>query len=140
MNADDVVDGESWARVLVEAMRSPTGLESLSSHYWHLLDKLVASKHFLNLLSRDAEVMRSLEKAEDWEKLEVWMVAMWSGLPGSESMEGIEEVTLKLLSRRPSAFSRFEDLCNTLTCSICRAHKDKLQQICDQVRAGQLPP
>jgi len=136
---DDVVDGESWAQLLVEVMRSPLGLESLSPHHWRLLDKLVASNHFLGLESHDMEVMRSLEKAEDWEKLGVWMAAVWSGIPESESMEGIEEVTLKLLSRRSSAFPRFEDLCKVLTCSFstCRAHKDKLQRICDQVRAGE---
>ena len=142
LNIDaDMVDGESWARVLVGVIRSSTGLESLSSHHWHLLDKLVASKHLLGLKLCDMEVMRSLEKAEDWEKLGIWMVVMWSGLPGSELMEGIEEVTLKLLSRRPSVFPRFEDLCKALTCSDsnCQAHKDKLQQICDQVRAGEWP-
>jgi len=142
IGVDDVVEeGEHWARVLVGVMRSPTGLQSLSSHYWRLLDKLVVSKHFLFLELHDMEVMRSLEEAEDWEKLGVWMVVMWSGMPISGSMEGIEEVTLKLLSRQPSAFPRFEDLCKALTCSSpdCQAHKDKLQQICDQVRAGQLP-
>jgi len=141
IGVDDVADGKSWVQVLVGVIRSPTGLERLSSHHWHLLDKVVASKHFLGLKLRDTEVMRSLEKAEDWEKLGIWMVAVWSGVPGSESMEGIEEVTLKLLSRRTSAFLRFEDLCKALTCSDsdCQAHQDKLQQICDQVRAGQLP-
>ena len=144
INVDDAVDGDrggSWARVLVGVMRSPTGLESLPSRHWHLLDELVASKHFLHIEARDMEVMRSLEKAEDWEKLGVWMVVVWSGQPMFESMGGIEEVTLKLLSRRPSAFQRFEDLCKALTCSgwICRAHKGKLQRICDQVRTGQLP-
>jgi len=141
IDADDVMDGKGWARVLVGVIRSPTGLESLSSHHWHLLDKLVASKHFLTLESHDMEVMGSLEKAEDWEKLEVWMVAMWSGVPTYEPIEGLEEVTFKLLSRRPSVFPRLEDLCKALTCSDsdCQAHKDKLQQICDQVGAGQLP-
>jgi len=27
------------------------------------------------------EIMRSLEKAEDWERLSVWMVVVWSFLP-----------------------------------------------------------
>jgi len=141
IDADDMVDRNSWVWVLVGVMRSPAGLEGLSSHYWHLLDKLVALNHFLYLGSRDVEVMRSLEEAEDWEKLEAWMVAMWSGTPMHQSMEGIEEVTLKLLSRRPSTFPRFEDLCKTFTCSglDCQMHKGKLQQICDQVRTGQLP-
>jgi len=98
VDVDNMVEKRTWEKLLVGVMRSPTGPESLSSHYWHLLDKLVTSSHFLDLESRDVEVMRSLEEAEDWEKLGAWMVAMWSGLPISKSMEAIEEVTLKLLS------------------------------------------
>jgi len=149
IDADDMVDKGSWAKLLVEAIRSPTGPESLSSHYWRLLEKLVvASKLRLGLTSRDTEVMRSLEKAGDWERLGVWMVVVWSFSPGSnipipESMEGIEEVTLKLLLQRPSALQGCKDLCQAgalcCSCSSCRSRKDKLQQICDQARAEQLP-
>jgi len=148
-NADDVVEKGTWAELLVEVIRSSTGFESLSSHYWHLLDKLVvASRLFLRLTPRDTEVMRLFEEAEDWEKLGAWMVVVWSILPLSESMEGMEDltlkdVTLKLLSRRLSVFPRFEDLCEAGTLAYsyrrCRACKDKLQRICDQARLEQLP-
>jgi len=145
VDVDDAVDMQSWAQLLVGVMRSPMGLESLSSHYWHLLDKfVVASKHFLHLRSRDTEVMRSLEEAEDWEKLGAWAVIVWSsspwsGVPISELVGGIEGVTLKLLLRRPSAILRFEDLCEAGILANphpkCQARKDKLQRICDQARA-----
>jgi len=72
IDADDIVDKKSWAELLVEVIRSPTPPESLSSHHWHLLDNLVvASRPDLDLESHDMEVMRSLEKAEDWERLGV---------------------------------------------------------------------
>jgi len=146
VDVDDIVEEETWAELLVVAMRSPTGPESISSHYWHLVDKLVvASRLQLILAPRDTEIMRSLEKAEDWEKLGAWMVIVWSFLseseiPTSESMEGIEQVTLRLLLRRPSALPTFEDLCWAgCPCSGCRACKDKLHRICKQVRSEQLP-
>jgi len=140
IGADDAVCEIRWIWLLIEVIRSTAGLESLSSHYWHSLDKLlVVERYFLDLELRDAEVMRSLEKAEEWEKLTVWMVAVWSGSPTSKSLEGFEEVTLELLLRRPSALPRFEDLCLTLPFSIHQALKSKLQQICNQVRAEQLP-
>ena len=125
IDADDIPDQEGWAPWLVEVIRSQTGPESLSSHYWHLLAKLVvASKYSPYFGSCDTEVMRSLEEAEDWERLGVWMVVVWSFLPGStipapESMESIEEVTLRLLFRRPSALQGFEDLSKV---EIGRAH------------------
>ena len=79
--------------------------------------------------------MKFLEEAEDWERLEIWMSVVWkSPLPPGSSMdkpmEDIERLTLKLLSRRPSALLRFQKL---------HAHwsiKDKLRRICYQVRTG----
>ena len=90
------------------------------------------------------EVMGSLEKAEDWEKLGVWMVIIWSLLPNrpkSESMKGIEEVTFKSLLQRPSTLQGFEDLCKTgrLSSGYLWEYRGKLQQICDQARVEQLP-
>jgi len=57
--------------------------------------------------------MRSLGDAEDWEKLEVWMLFVWrSTTPGPEvQLEDIGQMTLKLFQRRPSAIPKFEDLC-----------------------------
>ena len=146
IDMDDISDQEGWAQRLVAVVRSPTGLESLLLHYWSLLGKLVVASKYSPLLgSRDTEVMRSLEKAEDWEKLGVWMVVVWSSLPGStipesESMESIEDVTLKLLLRQPSALQGFEDLskAGALSYSWLQEYKDKLRQICDQVLAKQL--
>jgi len=131
--------------MLVDVVHSPAGLESLSSHYWHLLGKLVVASIFsLHLAPRDVEVMRSLEKAEDWEKLGVWMVVVWSSLPWSrilvsELMESIEEVTLKLLLRRPSALQGFEDLCEVgrFSTEFLQEWGNELRQIWNRARAEQ---
>ena len=147
IDTDDIVDRDRWAGRLVAVMRSPTGLESLSSHCWHLLAKLViASKYNPYLVSRDTEVMRSLEEAEEWEKLGAWLVAVWSFLPGSnipkpESMEGIEQVTLKSLLQQPSALPELEDLCESGVGShpVYRESKGKLRRIFDQARVGHSP-
>ena len=145
IDADDMVEKESWVQLLTEAIYSPTGRESLSPHYWDLLVKLaLATKYSPFLAPRDTEVMRSLEGAEEWEKLGVWMVVVWSSLPfsripESESMESIEEVTRKSLLRRPSARQALEDLYEVGSLnhsgSAHRELKDRLQRICDQARA-----
>ena len=147
VDADDTIEKDTWVELLVEVTRSPTGLEDLSSHYWYLLGKLVvASQLDLPLASRNAEAMGSLEKAEDWEKLEVWMAVVWSSLPfsrmpKSESMERIEEVTRKLLLRRPTILREFGDICEagSLSHPGCRKFKARLQRLCDQARAQQIP-
>ena len=101
--------------LLSRVVGSPGGLE-LSLHYWHLLDRsVVEGGTYFDLKSSDWNAMRALWEAEDWEKLEVWMLVMWKPLvwgysrPGS--MEDIQRVTLDLLSLRLSALPRFENLC-----------------------------
>jgi hypothetical protein len=131
----DMVERGRWVRLLVGVICLPIGLESLSAHYWHLLGELAlsTSAHLDHRLL--LEVMRMLENAEDWEKLEVWMAVLWSStfpIKRTFKMEEIEQVTLKLVSQRASALLRFEDLCRR------RSARSELRRICDQARAEQL--
>ena len=148
VNVDDMVDRYSWAGLLVDAIRSPAGLEHLSFHYWRLLDKmLVDGRLNVYLGSRDIELMISLEEAEDWEKLVAWMMIIWSFLPGSsilafKTMEDIKRVTLKSLLQRPSALPRFEGLVcegGMFSPTFYKGYKDKLQRICNQARTERSP-
>ena len=84
--------------------------------------------------------MRSFEEAEDWEKLEVWIVVVWQSLPESTpapTMEDVERVTRKLLLQRPSALRRFKDLCERG--SLYSSHEAQLRQVCDQAQTEQPP-
>ena len=141
VDVDEMEKKDIWVNLLVSAIRSPMGFESLSSHNWRLLEKLLSTKSFYwHYVERDMEVMRSLEKAEDWEKLEVWMGIVWMSLRVSgprESMEGIEQVTLELFLRQPSALRRFENLCESGV--IRREYKDKLEGICKRTQVERLP-
>jgi hypothetical protein len=141
VGVDDMVDKHVWAQLLAGVICLPAGVESLSPHYWCLLDKLSLTMDFCDTPGlRGAEVMKSLEEAEDWEKLEVWMVVVWQSIPSSTPtplMEDVERVTLKLLSRRPSALLRFETLCKRGF--LFDSHKSKLRRICDQAQAEQPP-
>jgi len=167
----DMGEKREWLKLLMDIVHSPAGLESMSTHYWRLLDRLVsASNRFVTFTRRDMELTRPLEEDGQWEKLEVWMVIAWRSLGykfmgGAEPGEGIEleedaesdedtdaeedpepeddadpmdaeeleQVTLNLLLRRPSALPRFEDLSNS------RALWDVvLGRICAQVRVEQL--
>jgi len=137
VNVDEVEWDYGLVMVLIEVIRSPTGSENLSPHNWRLLDKLAVGVLFHRpLVSRDVEVMRMLEEAEDWEKLEVWMGIIWWFTPsddgrGPGSTQDIEQATLNLLSRRPSALPRFKDLCDRIRAS----GRDALRRICDQAPA-----
>ena len=131
------VDKSKLAELLTDVICSPTGLESLSPHYWHLVDKMALAEGLGMDFTSCSAVMILLEEAEDWEKLELWMAIIWRSVLSSRSVEEIEQVTLKLLSRRPSALQRFEVLCETESLStMCKA---RLGRVCDQARAEHPP-
>ena len=142
VDTDDMKDEYEWVQLLVDVIRSPAGLKNLSSHYWRLLDKLALAKNLgVTFGSLEAAVMRLLKDAEDWDKLELWMVVVWLSLksPGglmSEPMRDIEQVTLELLLRQPSALRRFESLCEMGV--LWPEEKVELLRICDQARERQL--
>ena len=136
VDVDDVVEKYEWGRLLVDVIYSPTGPGSLSPRYWSLLTLLRA--HAMDYGSRGMEVARSLEEAEDWEKLEAWMTIAWQSTLWSKPMEYVGQATLRLLSRQPSALPRFENLCETGIRWMDQ--KDELRRICDQARREQSPP
>ena len=142
VDVDDVGNGYEWRRLLVEIIRSTAGFESLSSHCWCLLGRLASkTMPFDRFGPRDEDVMKSLEKVEDWEKLEAWMAITW-GFPADsfmpESMENIKRVTLKLASDRPSALQRFENLGKSELFSKSGAGT-VLQPMLDRARAERQP-
>ena len=186
VDVGDMVEEREWGRLLVAVIHSWMGPDSLSSHYWHLLDRLALSGTLDNdtlLETFGVEVARSLEEVESWEKLEACVVIIWWSLSqfvedtelvedtepiedvepiedaepvegaeliedvepmedaGSiedvEWMENIETLTLKLLSQRPSALPRLEDICEAGT--LYPEWKTILRRICDQMQAEQSP-
>ena len=137
VGVDDMESKDEWAQMLRAVLRSPRGLEDLTFHYWVLLDKLLSAGVLgKSSTSEDIEVMNLLEGTGAWEKLEVWLAIVWQTLPESSSRyrsvtglaEGAKNATRKLLSQRPSALSRFDNLCRTRSTDTW-AHRDALQEM-----------
>lgn len=141
-DVDDVRYKGNWKQLLVDVIRSPTGREALSSHNWCLLRESTLVKHHgrIRLRNVDMEVLRSLDNAEDWEKLETWMLVVWSSLESGSEMpiEDIKLVTLRLLRQRPSALQRFKPLYGRDYRRDRYIKRDQLREICDQARVEQL--
>ena len=138
---DEMEDKDEWGMLLTGVVHSPAGHKNLSVHYWHLLERFPWKETYFYDFEPDAtELVGSLEKAGDWEKLEAWMVAAWQfknhwygNIP--EDLELLKQVTLKHLLRRPSALPRFESLVER-----GQAYdRTALEGICAQERAKQLP-
>jgi hypothetical protein len=116
---------------------------NLSPHYWCLLDKLALGTNFSGSPGlQSVEVMRSLEEAEDWEKLEVWIVVVWQSLPHStpyihngRCCTGDSQVTLATTISSP----KVERPMIRNQGSLCIFHKPDLWRIYKQVQKEQLP-
>jgi len=142
---DDTVSKLYWVSLLAGVLRSPEGQEHLSSRYWLFLGKLISmgarpppQSHEL-----DMKIMKGLEDAEDWEKLEAWLLTVWGSwyTGGTVPMEDVERATIKLFLQQPTSVPRFKDLCaNTPPAypSLFCLHGDQFQQICDKMQAEQL--
>ena len=137
LDVDDTVDGDEWQQLLVDVIRSPAGREALCSHSWRLLRELALTEgpNRIGLRDVDMEVLRFLDDAEDWEKLETWLLVIWlsSDLLSDVHMEDTKRATLRSL-RRPSALERFKSLYEQDGC----IKGDQLRQICDQAQVKQL--
>ena len=146
VNVDDMEKQDRWAQLLIGVVCLPLGLKNLSSHYWHLLDKL--EWYNLESASKNMDpgpcntVITSLEKDKDWEKLEVWMGIVWQSMVEETSIGGVGKLTLQsledigrvtpnLLQQQPSALPRFKTLCETN--KLQKIYKLELQQMCNQV-------
>lgn len=144
LNRLAVTEGDAWDAMLEDVIHSPAGIEGLSLDYWCLM--LESMNDTWSLEPRDIRAMQLLRGSKDWEKLEIWMLVVWTCLPypsdvTAGSMEEVQEVTLELFSRRPSAIRRFEDLYKPRVSenSYDQTYKKKLQDVCDQARAETMP-
>jgi hypothetical protein len=138
---------QDWVDLLKGVISSPMGQRFLSSHYWLLLGNLISmGDQSWRVVDRQMEIMKSLEEAQDWDKLETWMLVVWCSVhlahPDQIPNQDIRRATLALFRQRPSAIPRFEDLYEQRTrlfspFSLFDWCKDVFRRTHDQARAEQ---
>jgi hypothetical protein len=136
--------GWAWTHLLVYVLLTPIGQGRLSSRYWLLLGNLFSVFPEIHPAGdRQTEIMKSLEEAQDWEKLETWILVVWWSQYDSRpvSIQIIERTTLTLFRQRPSAISKFEYRLKYRTQffhpPLLNTCEDVLRRVCDQARAEQ---
>lgn len=148
LNVDvgDMGDKGKWTSLLRDVVHLAEGREHLSLRYWVLLEKLVLAGGFeISSTSDDIGVIGSLKGSNDWEKLEVWMVIVWRILPERSTyrstglVDAAKGATRELLSQKPSALERLENLCKTRDMDSW-TYKDTFQEILEQAKPNTPSP
>ena len=97
VDAKDIVYKYNWARLLLDAAQSAEGIQCLSHPYWELLVEL---SMFYSRTLRDyvwsPNIMASLERDQEWGKLECWIAVGWMLLGPSVLSESTEGDSLQI--------------------------------------------
>jgi len=108
------VDDEfRWGQLLPAAIRSPRGLRCLPYEYWELLAELSISspKLLWDTGLYDQHVMKSLEEAGEWDRLQCWFCVVWaswgSGARRPEVAD-LESMAISLFRNQPDAYQKVE--------------------------------
>ena len=142
-----------WIRLLLDIVQSPEATQLLSYYHWELLLELsILRSRWLQLPDQfilSAQVMVSLEDAQEWDKLECWIGVVWINWPpediettedsrvikyGGVTVRGLEDVMLLLFNHHPGAIQRLQRLMGK-----CKDKGDGFivptlfNQICEQV-------
>lgn len=117
-----------WAEILLETIRRsyeedtiqstegdadqpPKGIR-LSNLYWEfLVEFAILGQRWPKRCAYSPKIISSLLEAEEWEKLECWIGAVWMLWPledGGTIEEDLRHATLSLFHRRPSAIEKLK--------------------------------
>ena len=107
-------DGHKWAILLLDIVESSEGIRHLSHHYWKfLLEQITLWSQELKVRPYSPQIIKSLQAAEEWEKLGYWMGVVWMVWPpeGGRTAEGdLEHIMLLLFQHQPGAIQEFQEM------------------------------
>jgi hypothetical protein len=103
VGVEDVHEPTKWVQILLDAFKSPEGIQSLSIQLWEFLVELaVGYSELFKGPVYSPQVTASLLEAREWEKLEYWMSFVWMAWP-LQTDATIEDAMVQLFRQRPDA-------------------------------------
>lgn len=131
------VDAEGgWARLLLDTVRSPEGVQRLSHQYWELLVEIViATPPWEGWdVTYSAEVGRSLEEAQGWDNLECWVGVAWMLWSETSTIaEDLERKMLVLFRQRPGVNEKLRQWMKRWSTMHGKGVPQSFQLTCEQV-------
>ena len=97
-----------WGKLLLEILRSPEGIQHLSHWYWESLVEISIplSRSLRGELAYSPQTTMFLSEAQEWSKLECWMV--WPPGARGATEEDLDYSMLLLFRQLPGASQQLE--------------------------------
>jgi len=137
VTAEDMDRESEWAKLLLDTLQSPEGVQYLSHWYWELLAELVIS--YSPWLRRNAtycpQITIFLTEAQEWSKLECWMGTFWTMWPpwaGGITEEDIGHSMLLLFRQRPGSPQKLEQWMERRNQKCGKGVPELFRRICKQ--------
>lgn len=132
------VDGPSvWLDLLIFVITDyPQERRFLPHSYWILMANLAienpGSSPWGEYIDRGLQVMSSLEKAREWDKLACWSIVVWllRWLKIGTVPEDMKDMTLSLFRERPDAVRKIEESLSTFRNPNAPKCLERLRSIC----------
>jgi len=105
----DLEDDWEWRNILPAIIRLSSGIPPLSLQWWKILVEL-AIREPLWVDASATQIMTSLERAEEWDKLACWLGVIWSSCPPEtdKTTEELERAMQSLSRQRPGTIQELE--------------------------------
>ena len=139
VTVEDMGDPHEWLRLLLQTLQTSEGAQHLSHWYWELLVELTISwaRWFRHDVTYNPQIMTSLTKAHEWNKLECWMGTVWILWPPEDdgiTEEDLGHSILLLFRQRPGAFEKLEQWMERWSQISNKSIPESFQRICKQVQ------
>ena len=135
---EDMDDNKDWATLLLDIIEHSEGIRRLPHSYWRLLVELLFSESQRPRdVSWNPHIITSLEREQEWDKLECWMGVVWMAWPpegGKTTEEDLERVMRSLSHHRRGAIQSLGEWMERWGGDPNNVAPESFQRTCEQVR------
>ena len=140
VTVEEIKSRSEWEKLLLKTLQTSEGAQHLSYQYWELLVELVISPSPLprRKIPYNSQIMTFLTEAQEWNKLECWMVIVWVVWPSEAdgTTEDFEHSVPLLFRQQPGAFQKLERWMERWSQRNNEDIPESFQRICKQAQGA----
>jgi len=137
IGVEDMEYRYKWILLFLDTIQSSKGAQHLSHQSWKFLVESTISEWWrLEHINYNPHVMSSLEKAQEWDRLECWVGVVWMTWPPDasdlETIGELKRVMVSLFQQQPNAVQKLEQWMKQWSSGCSEEIPETFQQICKQ--------